>query len=109
MLEWELSNHPDKAFVRQLIDDLQHGCNIGYLGPQFAHSANNLASASRQPEVIDTALQKSVKRVEFSAHSSHLLCKTFVHQAWVLSQNTMEIGESYTTFRHLHRTVSMIT
>ena len=58
MLEWELSNHPDKAFVRQLIDDLQHGCNIGYLGPQFAHSANNLASASRQPEVIDAALQK---------------------------------------------------
>ena len=58
MLEWELSNHPDKAFVRQLIDDLQHGCNIGYLGPQFAHSANDLASASRQPEVIDSALQK---------------------------------------------------
>jgi len=37
---------------------LQHGCNIGYLGPQFAHLATNLASASRQPEVIDAALQK---------------------------------------------------
>ena len=31
---------------------------IGYLGPQFAHSANNLASASWQPKVIDSALQK---------------------------------------------------
>ena len=58
MLEWELSNQLDKAFVRQLIDDLQHGCNIGYLGPQFAHSANNLASRSQQLEVIDSALQK---------------------------------------------------
>ena len=25
ILEWELSNHPDKAFVRQLIHDLQYG------------------------------------------------------------------------------------
>jgi len=58
ILEWELSNHPDKAFVRQLIHNLQHGCNIGYLGPQFAHLAKNLASASRQPKVINAALQK---------------------------------------------------
>jgi len=31
---------------------------IGYLGPQFAYLATNLAFASRQPKVIDTALQK---------------------------------------------------
>ena len=54
----ELSNHPDKTFVKQLIHDLQHDCNIAYLGPQFAHLANNLASASRQLKVIDAALQK---------------------------------------------------
>ena len=34
---------------------------VGYLGPQFAHLATNLASASWQPEVIDTALQKECK------------------------------------------------
>lgn len=33
MLKCELSNHPDKAFVRQLIYKLQHGCTIGYNGP----------------------------------------------------------------------------
>ena len=58
ILEWELSKHPDKAFVKQLIYDLQHGCDISYLGPQFAHLTTNLASTSRQPEVIDAALLK---------------------------------------------------
>jgi len=45
-------------FVKQLINDLQHGCNIGYLRPQFAILATNLASALGLPEVIDTELQK---------------------------------------------------
>ena len=34
ILECELSDHLNKAFVRQLIHDLQHGCTIGYNGPQ---------------------------------------------------------------------------
>ena len=29
-LKRELSDHPDKAFVKQLISDLSHGCSIGY-------------------------------------------------------------------------------
>ena len=58
VLERELSNHPDKAFVRQLTHDLQHGCAIGYNGPQFANSAKNLSSAYQQPEVIDATLQR---------------------------------------------------
>jgi len=37
---------------------VQHGCNIGYTGPQFAHIAANLPSAFQQPSVIDTALEK---------------------------------------------------
>ena len=37
LLKCELSFYPDKIFVRQLIDDLQLGCSIGYTGPQFAH------------------------------------------------------------------------
>ena len=58
LLEHELSFHPDKVFVRQLIDDLQHGCSIGYTGPQFVHQANNLLSAHQQTTVIDATLQK---------------------------------------------------
>ena len=53
-----VSSHPDKVFVRELIDDLQHGCSIGYTGPQFAKQANNLLSAHQQATVIDAKLQK---------------------------------------------------
>ena len=42
LLKCELSFHPDKVFIRQLIDDLQHGCSTGYTGPQSAHQANNM-------------------------------------------------------------------
>ena len=58
VLERELSNHPDKAFVMQFIHNLQHGCMIGYNGPQFANLAKNLPSAYQQPEVIDATLIK---------------------------------------------------
>ena len=61
LLESELSLHPDKVFIRSLIDDLQHGCSIGYTGPQFAHLATNLPSAFQQPNVIDAALAKECK------------------------------------------------
>ena len=57
MLERELCNYPDKVFVRQLIDNLQQGCTIGYTGPQFTYLAQNLQSASQQPEVIDATLR----------------------------------------------------
>jgi len=57
IIERKLSNYPDQVFVRQLIDNLQHGCAIGYAGPQFTHIASNLQSASQQPEVIDATLK----------------------------------------------------
>ena len=57
ILERELSNYPNKAFVRWLINNLRHGCAIGYVGPQFTYFANNLHSASQQPEIIDTTLK----------------------------------------------------
>ena len=57
VLERELSNYPNKAFVRRLIDNLQHGCAMGYAGPQFTYFANNLRSAFQQPEVIDATLK----------------------------------------------------
>ena len=61
VLERELSNHPNKAFVRRLINNLQHGCTIGYEGPQFTYFATNLQSASQQPKVIDTTLTEECK------------------------------------------------
>ena len=58
ILERELCNYPDKAFVTKLIHDLCHGCTIGYTGPQFSYLANNLVSAYQQPEVIDDTLKR---------------------------------------------------
>ena len=36
ILECELTDHPDKAFVKLLLSDITQGCNIGYTSPQFA-------------------------------------------------------------------------
>ena len=57
----ELSSYSDKVFVRQLIHDLQLGCNIGYTGPQFTHLAINLPSAHQQPMLLTQHLRKRVK------------------------------------------------
>lgn len=56
--ERELSLHPDKGFVHQLVLNLSHGCNIGYDGPQFPLTAPNLPSAFLSPSVIDEAIAK---------------------------------------------------
>ena len=61
VLERELSNHPNKVFVRQLINNLRHGCTIGYEGPQFTYFATNLQSASQQPKVIDITITEECK------------------------------------------------
>jgi len=58
--ERKLSNYSNKAFVRWLIDKLQHGFAIGYVEPQFTCFANNLRSAFQQPEIIDAALKRQV-------------------------------------------------
>ena len=57
ILECDLSNHPDQAFVKRLINNLCHGCLIGYKGPQFSYSANNLVSAYQHPTTIDATLE----------------------------------------------------
>ena len=51
-----LISHPDQVFVTQLIHNLEHGCAIGYSGPQFSHCCNNLSSAFQQPSVLDNTL-----------------------------------------------------
>ena len=52
----ELLSHPDWVFVTQLIRNLEHGCTIGYTGPQFSHCCNNLSSGFQQPSVLHNAL-----------------------------------------------------
>lgn len=53
-LQKELSFHPNQTYVQSLIHDLQHGCSIGYTGPQYTHFSNNLTSAFQQPDILDT-------------------------------------------------------
>ena len=52
----ELAAHPGQNFVHELIHNIQHGCSIGYNGPQFAHCSKNLPSAYQQPLILDNAL-----------------------------------------------------
>ena len=52
-LQVEFTIHPDWTFVDQLIHDLQHGCDIGYIGPQFLHYSNNLPSSFQHPSTLD--------------------------------------------------------
>ena len=61
VIKWELVNHPDKAFVEQLIKDLVHGCFIGYNGPQFPAIAKHLSSALLHTSIIDESLKKETE------------------------------------------------
>ena len=53
VLQKELVLHPDQAFVHTLIRNLEHGCDIGYTGPQFTHSSSNLPSSFQNPSILD--------------------------------------------------------
>ena len=55
-LKDELAAHPDKNFIHELIHNIQHGCSIGYNGPQFVHCSKNLPSVYQQPLILDNAL-----------------------------------------------------
>ena len=52
----ELATHPNQNFVHELIHNIQHGCSIGYNGPQFSHCSKNLPSAYQQPLILDNTL-----------------------------------------------------
>ena len=51
-----LSSHPNRSFNKTLIDNLTHGCPIGYKGHHFAYTSRNLPSAFRQPHISDASL-----------------------------------------------------
>ena len=59
-LEREVVSFPDKGFVSQLLCNLTQGCDIGYTGAQFPHTACHLAAYMR-PNVISDAIAKECK------------------------------------------------
>ena len=65
MLSKELQFYPDPTFKNSLINSIQHGFKIGYIGPEFSNKAYNLKSAEQFPlkiiENITSELQ--AKRV----------------------------------------------
>ena len=61
----ELHNHPDKAFIRLLLSDIWLGCDIGYTGPHFTYTANNLQSVFSNPSVLAILFTQSASNVEF--------------------------------------------
>ena len=58
--ERELSTHSNKAWVKQLVQELQHGFHIVYDGDRFPLTEGNLQSAYEHHEAVDAALQKEL-------------------------------------------------
>ena len=59
-LELELTDHPDRNFVFNLLSTLKEGARIGYSGPRSARISLNLISATQYPDVVSANLQKEV-------------------------------------------------
>ena len=59
-LELELTNHPDRNFVINLLSTLKEGARIGYCGPRSARISPNLISATEHPDVVSSNLAKEV-------------------------------------------------
>ena len=59
-LELELTYHPDRNFVFNLLSMLKEGARIGYSGPRSARISPNLISAMQHPDVVFPNLQKEV-------------------------------------------------
>ena len=56
-----LQAHPDRAFVRYIIDGLTHGFRIGFnRSSAFQSSSANMASALLHPEVVTDYLRKEI-------------------------------------------------
>lgn len=58
-----LKNHPNRCFVNYLLTGLIQGFFAGLLWlPYHSFSCNNLLSAVKEPEIVDSLLQKEVKK-----------------------------------------------
>ena len=59
--ERELVSHPDKGFVSDLLANIKNGCDIGYQGPHFSHTARNLSTASTHAHIVTQFLTKECR------------------------------------------------
>jgi len=62
---WEqaLAQHPDRAFVRYISEELRKGFRIGFqAGSPLQSATTNMRSALEHPEVIDTYLKGELSR-----------------------------------------------
>lgn len=58
---------PDRDFVRNLVNIISHGANLGYQGPRKFSIAANLTSAFEHPEAIDAQIAKECDKGHLSA------------------------------------------
>jgi hypothetical protein len=62
-LESELTHHPDRGFVEQLINGLRHGFDTGIREtPVSSFECNNLQSAIKDPSFVTSALASEVEK-----------------------------------------------
>ena len=55
-------HHPDKDFVRYILQGIEHGFGIGVNSlASFEGAKNNMASARKHPAIIDAYLQEETK------------------------------------------------
>ncbi|XP_068698004.1 uncharacterized protein [Montipora foliosa] len=59
-LELELTHHPDRNFVNNLLSTLKEGALIGYSGPRSSRVSPNLISAAQHPDVVSFNLHKEI-------------------------------------------------
>ena len=60
VLERELSQHPARIFVSNVINSLRYGTHVGYTGPHKPRVSRNLISAIQHPEVVSGNLRKEL-------------------------------------------------
>ena len=60
VLERELSQHPNRNFVTNLVNGLRYGTPVGYTGPEKFRVSRKLISATQHPEVVSTNLTKEI-------------------------------------------------
>ena len=65
ILERELSNHPNKTFVEELIHDLCYGCTIGDTGPQFPTWQTICSLQISSQKLLTPPLKRSVRLVVY--------------------------------------------
>ena len=78
--EQELRNHPNKAWISWLLSGIDNGVSTGYNGPRFPHTARNLASALKHPDIIDAELSKEITAGSILGPFSEHLLTTNAHQ-----------------------------